>query len=155
MTINNLSIHGIIIKQAWEAYLNPICKFGGDLSQFGMILALTAWVVAPLLEWSRPLEKYTAGEPLSGRAPARVVALLQEAFGGLPGVGIGCRIARWKGLRVYFPTQVEFFNLELIWPVKNQISQDWSKSAQWGCLKEGCCCNQLLKTFLNPKLSSG
>ena len=44
-------------------------------------------------EWSRPF-----------------VALVE----GLPGVQIRCKIARWKGLGVYFPTQVEFLNLELI-----------------------------------------
>ena len=75
-------------------------------------------------------------------------------FGGLPGVQIGCRIARRKGLWVEFPTQLEFFNLEFICLVKNQISQDWSKCAKWGCLKAECCCSQLLNAFLNSKLSS-
>jgi len=46
------------------------------------------------------------------------VTLLQEDFGGLPDVRIGHRIACWKVIWVYFPTQVEFFNLELICPVQ-------------------------------------
>ena len=76
-------------------------------------------------------------------------AILQETFGDLPSVQIGRKIARWKACWVYFLTQLEFFNLEFIYPVKNQISQDWSKCAKWGCLKAECCCSQLLKVFLN------
>ena len=45
-------------------------------------------------------------------------------FEGLPGVPIRYKIARWKGMRVYFPTPPEFLNLELIWPLKSHFSQD-------------------------------
>ena len=93
--------------------------------------------------------------PQVGRFSLKWVAfLLQEAFGGLPGVQIRRLIARWKDIGVYFPTQVELFNLNSIYPVKNQISQDWSKCTKWGCLKAECCWNQLLKVFLNSKLIS-
>ena len=44
--------------------------------------------------------------------------LLAALFEGLPEVQIRCRIAHWKGLEVYFPTQLELLNLELIWPSK-------------------------------------
>ena len=57
-------------------------------------------------------------------------AIFHEAFGGLPDVKIWHVIARWKDLGVYFPNQVEFFNLEFICLVKNQISQDLSKCAK-------------------------
>ena len=40
--------------------------------------------------------------------------LLVALFEGLPGVQIRCRIAHWKGMEVYFPTQLEFLNWELI-----------------------------------------
>ena len=44
-------------------------------------------------------------------------------FEGLPEVQSECRIARWKYLPVYFPTQVEFLNLVAICPSKNEFSQ--------------------------------
>ena len=97
--------------------------------------SVDAWVAQPLRGslspgGSRPLQTYTAELTCVGRsaqvgrsASAWVAFLLQEAFGGLPGVQIGRVIARWKAIGVYFPTQVELGNLDFIYPVKNQISQ--------------------------------
>ena len=62
---------------------------------------------------------------LTGRAPlpdwSRTLTAL---FEGLTGVQIRCKIARWKGLRVYFPAPPEVVNLELIGPLKSHFSQD-------------------------------
>ena len=49
----------------------------------------------------------------------------EPIFGALPEVQIELMIARWKALSVYYPTQVEFFNLELIFPSKNAIAEYW------------------------------
>ena len=46
-------------------------------------------------------------------------------FEALPEVQIELMIARWKALSVYYPTQLEFFDLDVIYPFKNSISQDW------------------------------
>ena len=46
-------------------------------------------------------------------------------FGELPKVKIELMIACWKALDVFYPTQVEFFNLDVICPSKTIISQDW------------------------------
>ena len=46
-------------------------------------------------------------------------------FGALPKVQIELMIARWKSLDVFYPTQVEFFNLDVIFRIKTAISQDW------------------------------
>ena len=46
-------------------------------------------------------------------------------FGGLPEVKIELMIARWKSLDFYYPTQVQFSNLELIFPSKTSFSQDY------------------------------
>ena len=43
----------------------------------------------------------------------------------LPEVQIELMIASWKALPVYFLTQVEFLDLDVICPSKNSISQDW------------------------------
>ena len=45
-------------------------------------------------------------------------------LGALPEVQIELMIARWKALDVCYPTQVEFFNLDVICPSKTAISQD-------------------------------
>ena len=81
-------------------------------------------------------------------------AIVRLSFRGLPGVQIGCKIARWKYYWVYFPTQLQFLNLEFIFPIKSPISQDWSKCVEWDCQNAYCCCSQPLKVFLNSKLSS-
>ena len=119
-----------------------------NLAICGSLASLLANFCGEIPNGSRQCNFCTGKGVLTGRA------LLQEAFGGLPSVRIGCKIARWKGLWVYFPTQLEFFNLEFICPVKNQISQDWSKCAKWDCLKAECCCSQLLDASLNSKLSA-
>ena len=49
----------------------------------------------------------------------------EPVFEALPEVQIELMIARWKSLPVYFPTQVEVLNLDVIYPSKNLISQDW------------------------------
>ena len=46
-------------------------------------------------------------------------------FGELPEVQIELMIAHWKALDVCYPTQVEFFNLELIFPSKTSFFQDY------------------------------
>ena len=46
-------------------------------------------------------------------------------FEALPEVPIELMIARWKALSVYYPTQVEFFNLDVIFHSKTAIAQDW------------------------------
>ena len=46
-------------------------------------------------------------------------------FGALPEVQIELMIALWNALDVFYPTQVEFFNLDVICPSKTVISQDW------------------------------
>jgi len=61
------------------------------------------------LEWSRPLLEWS-----------RPFAAL---FEWVPVVQIKCKMAHWKALSVYFPSQVEFLDLELIWPLKSQFSQ--------------------------------
>ena len=51
-----------------------------------------------------------------------------RSFGGtfevLPGVQMRQKWACWKGIDVYFPTQVEFLNLVVICSSKIAISQD-------------------------------
>ena len=49
----------------------------------------------------------------------------EPIFGALSKVQIELMIARWKALDVCYPTQVEFFNLDVICPSKTAISQDW------------------------------
>ena len=46
-------------------------------------------------------------------------------FEALTEVQIRLMIARWKYLYVYYPTQVEFLDLDVIFPSKTAISQDW------------------------------
>ena len=46
-------------------------------------------------------------------------------FEALPKVQIELMIARWNALDVFYPTQVEFFNLDVICPSQTVISQDW------------------------------
>ena len=50
---------------------------------------------------------------------------LQPTFGALPSIKIKLMIVRWKALDVGYPTQVEFFNLELICPSKISFSQKY------------------------------
>ena len=45
-------------------------------------------------------------------------------FEALPKVQIEPKIGNWKSLPVYFPTQVEFLNLDVIFPSKTSIYQD-------------------------------
>jgi len=52
-----------------------------------------------------------APEPYAQRA-------FPPAFGALPGIQIELTIARWKGMDVYFLTQVEFSNLVSFAPPK-------------------------------------
>ncbi len=80
--------------------------------------------------------------------------LLRSIFECLPQPQIDLMIDNFKGLWVYFPTQVAFFDLELICSVNNQIAQDWSNCAKWGCIKAECCYSKLWNAFLNSKLSS-
>ena len=49
--------------------------------------------------------------------------LFGPTFGGLLDVQMSSRCTFWKGLSVYFPTQVEFFNLASICPSKSPFSQ--------------------------------
>ena len=49
----------------------------------------------------------------------------EPIFEELPEVQIELMIACWKGLDVYYPTQVEFLDLDVICPSKTAISQDW------------------------------
>ena len=49
----------------------------------------------------------------------------EPVFEALPEVQIELMIARWKALDVYYPTQVEFLDLDVICPSKTAISQDW------------------------------
>ena len=46
-------------------------------------------------------------------------------FEALSKVEIELMITLWKALDVCYPTQVEFFNLDVIFPSKTAISQDW------------------------------
>ena len=46
-------------------------------------------------------------------------------FKALPEVKIELIIARWKSMDVCYPTQVEFSNLEVIFPSKTSFSQDY------------------------------
>ena len=48
-----------------------------------------------------------------------------DDFEALPEVQIELMIARWKSLDVYYPTQVEFLDLDVIFPSKTVISQEW------------------------------
>ena len=48
----------------------------------------------------------------------------EPVYGALPGVQMELMIARLKALSVCYPTQVEFFNLDVIFPCKTAISQD-------------------------------
>ena len=45
--------------------------------------------------------------------------------GALPEVQTEIMIDRWKSMPIYFPTQVEFLDLDVIFPSKPSISQDW------------------------------
>ena len=49
----------------------------------------------------------------------------EPVFEALPEVQIELMIARWKALSIYYPTQVEFLDLDVIFPSKTSISQDW------------------------------
>ena len=49
----------------------------------------------------------------------------EPIFGALLEFKIELMIAHWKALSVFYPTQVELFNLEFIFPSKTTISQDW------------------------------
>ena len=70
------------------------------------------------------------------RAPKLYVTCeFGPAFGALPEVKIKLMIARWKSLDVFYPTQVEFFNLELIFPSKTyspKTTYCWCKRWQKG-----------------------
>ena len=46
-------------------------------------------------------------------------------FGALFGIKIKLMIACWKALDVFYPTQVEFLNLELIFPSKTAFSHKY------------------------------
>ena len=60
------------------------------------------------------------------RAPKLYAPLdVGPAFGALPEVKIKLMIACWKYLDVFYPTQVECFNLELIYPSKTSFSQKY------------------------------
>ena len=56
-------------------------------------------------------------------------------FGALPGIQIQLTIAHWKGLDVYFPTQVEFSNLVSIFPYKSAFSKDCFLCVQKGAVR--------------------
>ena len=64
---------------------------------------------------------------------AQILYALRQ-FGGdfeaLYEVQIDLMIAHWKALDVCYPTQVECFNLDVIFPSKTAISQDWFLLAQ-------------------------
>ena len=49
----------------------------------------------------------------------------EPAFVALPEVQIKHMIASWKALSVFYPAQVEFFDLDVIFPSQTTISQDW------------------------------
>ena len=49
----------------------------------------------------------------------------QPIFGALPGIKIKLMIACWKALDVFYPSQVEFPNLELICPSKTSFSHKY------------------------------
>ena len=49
----------------------------------------------------------------------------EPSFGGLHEVQIELMIALWKALSVCYPTQVEFLDLDVIFPSKTAISQAW------------------------------
>ena len=53
-------------------------------------------------------------------------------FETLHEVQIELMIARWKALDVFYPTQVEVCNLDVICPSKIAISQDWFLLVQKG-----------------------
>ena len=46
-------------------------------------------------------------------------------FEALSEVQIELIIARWRALSVFFPTQVEFLDLDFIFPSKTSISEEW------------------------------
>ena len=49
----------------------------------------------------------------------------EPIFWALLEVQIELMIARWKDLSVCYPNQVEFFNLDFIFPSETAVSQDW------------------------------
>ena len=49
----------------------------------------------------------------------------EPIFEALPEVQIELMIARWKALDVFYPTQLECFNLEFTFHSKTSISQAW------------------------------
>ena len=65
------------------------------------------------LAWKVKTAKFSS----SGRAP------FAATFEWVPLVQIRCKMAHWKAWSVYFPSQVDFRNLVLIWPLKNHFSQ--------------------------------
>ena len=56
-------------------------------------------------------------------------------FGGLPDVQILSRCSCWKGLPVYFPTQVEFFNFASICLSKSLFSQHFFLCVKIGAVR--------------------
>lgn len=76
------------------------------------------------------------------RRPLVHSANIKLTFDSLPNVQIECVIACWKSCQVYFPEHLEFCNLEFIFPIKIQISQEWYKCAYWGYPK----CRVLLQS---------
>ena len=49
----------------------------------------------------------------------------EPIFEALSEVQIELMIALWKALSVYYQTQVEFLDLDVIFPFKIAISKDW------------------------------
>ena len=68
------------------------------LKRFGVIWQLTGKFLWRNPQWVAPLPTGRARCFSKLRKSSQRVALLQEAFGGLPGVRIRCTIACWKGL---------------------------------------------------------
>jgi len=73
-----------IIIHELSAYLDQFSKQEGNLVDL-------EWFCRRQLEWSRPCSEWSRTEPEWSRT-------FTALFEGLPGVGIGRRMARWKGL---------------------------------------------------------
>ena len=56
-------------------------------------------------------------------------------FEALPEVQVAPKCTCWKALPVYFPTQVEFLNLDVICHSKTSISQDFFLCVKIGAVR--------------------
>lgn len=104
------------------------------------------WKLAEIPSWK---VKTVLRNPVRRAPEPYALRAFPPVFGALPGIQIELMIARWKGMDVYFPTQVEFSNLVSIFPSKSAFSQDCFLCVQKGAVRSFFTC---FLTFWGPKV---